>query len=83
MNKPVVGIFSKDYMDSIKKSPAGYRAECSRCGLYRYVNKPRMEYSGKGKRKILIVGEAPGGDEEYRQFHPIIEPHCVPPLISL
>lgn len=43
---------------------------CGVCGLYKTCESPKMEPSGKGKKKILIVGEAPGADEDLqgRQF---------------
>lgn len=37
---------------------------CSKCKLDRFVNTPKMEVNGKGKRKILIIGEAPGFQED-------------------
>ena len=38
--------------------------ECHRCGLYRHCNSPKMEPFGSGKRSILIVGEAPGKEDD-------------------
>ena len=39
---------------------------CGSCGLYKKCKSPKMEVDGLGKRKILIVGEAPGADEDQR-----------------
>lgn len=38
--------------------------QCGACKLYKGCNSPKMEPSGKGKRRILIVAEAPGADED-------------------
>lgn len=37
---------------------------CGECGLYRTCSSPKMPVYGRGKRKILIVGEAPGRTED-------------------
>jgi len=37
---------------------------CHSCGLWRKCLTPRMKVSGKGKKRILIVGEAPGATED-------------------
>lgn len=44
--------------------------ECGRCGLFKQCKSPKMPPSGRGKRRILVVGEAPGRteDEEGIQF---------------
>lgn len=39
-------------------------AQCEQCGLYRGCITPKMPVSGKGRRRILIVGEAPGAKED-------------------
>ncbi len=38
--------------------------ECGKCGLFRACHSPKMKPSGRGKRSILIVGEAPGEKED-------------------
>jgi uracil-DNA glycosylase family 4 len=37
---------------------------CQRCGLHRKVKSPMMKYSGDGEKSCLIIGEAPGGNED-------------------
>lgn len=37
---------------------------CGRCGLSRTCHSPCMLFHGKGRKKILIVGEAPGRNED-------------------
>jgi len=39
---------------------------CYNCKLYEKCNKPRMEPYGKGKAGILLMGEAPGEEEDRR-----------------
>jgi DNA polymerase len=41
-------------------------AQCGACGLYKTCRSPKMAVTGKGRRGILLVGEAPGttDDEE-------------------
>lgn len=37
---------------------------CGKCGLYKQCKSPKMPVDGDGKKKILIVGEAPGEKED-------------------
>jgi DNA polymerase len=37
---------------------------CLKCGLYKRCKHPKMEYTGNGKKKCLIIAEAPGEDED-------------------
>ena len=39
---------------------------CYSCGLSQRVQSPMMRFSGKGKKKVLIVAEAPGPEEDER-----------------
>lgn len=53
----------------VTASPKGFAStlpKCGACGLLNTCNSPKMEVSGKGKLGILIVGEAPGADEDKR-----------------
>ncbi len=56
------GFFKPSEIASTK--PLKLIAECDKCGLWRGCTSPKMEVSGRGKRKILVVGEAPGRDED-------------------
>jgi len=38
--------------------------KCGLCRLYKKCESPKMRPSGKGKKRILIVGEAPGKNED-------------------
>jgi uracil-DNA glycosylase family 4 len=53
-----------------RKHPPMLGPLCGKCGLLDGCNSPKMPPSGKGHRRILIVGEAPGRDEDRdgRQF---------------
>jgi uracil-DNA glycosylase family 4 len=48
----------------ITKEPVSRVPKCGACGLYKTCKSPKMPYSGQGKRKILLVGEAPGEEED-------------------
>ncbi len=43
------------------------RIGCNACGLYKSCLTPKMKATGGGKEGILIVGEAPGAEEDKRQ----------------
>lgn len=65
------GFFSGSKIRQVKK-PLPLLAHCGDCGLYKAGCKsPKMVPSGKGKRKIMIIGEAPGADED-RQGEPFV-----------
>jgi len=52
-----------------QKSRPHYKKQgsgCDGCGLYRYCQSPQMPPTGKGKKRILIVGEAPGKMEDQK-----------------
>lgn len=40
------------------------KPQCSRCGLYSTVKTPNMKVHGKGKKGVLVLGEAPGPQED-------------------
>lgn len=48
------------------RSTLGLLPKCEKCLLYKGCKSPKMKYSGKGARKILLLGEAPGSDEDER-----------------
>lgn len=47
-----------------KKGASSIVANCSTCGLSTQCVSPKMAPSGKGKKRILIVAEAPGKEED-------------------
>ena len=38
--------------------------QCGKCGLYKTCRSPKMPVTGEGRRKVLIVAEAPGKEED-------------------
>lgn len=46
------------------KAPPSLVARCGACGLHKLCASPKMPVNGEGRRKILIVGEAPGKEED-------------------
>lgn len=59
------GFFADSAFAMIQK-PITEVAKCGICRLHTKCKSPKMEPSGKGKKGILIVGEAPGKDEDDR-----------------
>lgn len=50
---------------AIATAPAvGLLPKCGQCGLHRGCESPKMPVAGRGRRRILVVGEAPGKDED-------------------
>jgi len=47
-----------------KKAPTGSIPLCGGCGLYRSCCTPKIEYSGRGKKGILILSEVPSVAED-------------------
>jgi len=47
-----------------KKDVIGQTDNCQKCGLYKKCKSPRMDYTGLGKKEILIIAEAPGKTED-------------------
>jgi len=41
-----------------------HSSQCGSCGLFRLCKNPKMKYTGEGRKKILVIGEAPGADED-------------------
>lgn len=39
-------------------------SQCGACGLYKHCQSPQMTYKGEGRKKILVVGESPGAEED-------------------
>ena len=56
------GFFSSSSFQTKEKIPT--TARCGLCDLYKHCLSPKMPSSGKGKKKILFVAEAPGEEED-------------------
>lgn len=58
------GFFSKAMLRSDGPKIASAAPRCGACGLYKHCESPKMPVSGEGRMGILIVGEAPGENED-------------------
>jgi len=56
------GFFSSSVLDS--KPPTSLIPKCGACGLYKKCQSPKLEPVGQGKRKVLIVYEAPCDNDD-------------------
>lgn len=56
------GLFSASDVKMSRSVPL--LPQCGACGLYKTCQSPKMPVSGKGRKRILIVGEAPGENED-------------------
>lgn len=57
------GFFPASVLDKSKK-PESLIPKCGACGLYKTCQSPKMELYGQGEKGIMIIGEAPGADED-------------------
>jgi len=55
--------FDKEQLQVPYKSEKG-RHSCVSCGLYKSAISPRMKPYGEFGKKIMVIGEAPGADED-------------------
>lgn len=55
------------------RKPLPLLAQCDACKLYRTCKSPKMPVDGKGKKKIMVIAEAPGKDED-EQGKPLVGP---------
>ena len=39
---------------------------CGACGLYKKCETPKMKYKGKGRRRILVIGDKPGQRDDMK-----------------
>lgn len=59
------GFFSQSEL--LKPRPRlSFSPKCGLCKLNKGCKTPKMPYSGEGKKKILVIGEAPGALEDKR-----------------
>jgi len=47
-----------------KKELGQTESDCRKCKLYKGCKSPRMKASGKGKKRILVIAESPGAEED-------------------
>lgn len=59
----VKGFFPDSLLQG-SRQPLSLIPQCGACGIYKECNSPKMPVSGKGKKNILIIAEAPGREED-------------------
>ena len=57
-----MGFFASS--DVVSKPPVSHIPQCGKCGLYKFCKSPKMPVDGEGRKGILIIGEAPGKNED-------------------
>lgn len=57
------GFFSKEEVGSLTVIKSK-KLTCFACGLYKDVQSPKMEPYGNFKKKVMVIGEAPGKEED-------------------
>lgn len=60
----MLSLFSEDDLSQLETTLGP--AKCGKCGLRNRCNSPHMAPSGEGKKKILVIAEAPGAEEDAR-----------------
>ena len=63
------GFFSESEYRSTKELLDKSVPYCGLCGLHKKCKNPKIKPAGKGKKKILIVAEAPGEEEDRLKTH--------------
>lgn len=60
------GFFYKSDLQLVAR-PDGKSLSCYSCGLYKNVLSPKMQPYGNFRKKIMVIGEAPGEEEDKRE----------------
>ena len=58
------GFFDKQQLEKTPYKSEKGTLSCVSCGLYKYVMSPRMKPYGKFKKGIMVIGEAPGQEDD-------------------
>jgi DNA polymerase len=56
------GFFSTSTLDS--KAPQSLIPKCGACGIYKTCGSPKLPPVGEGRKKVLIISEAPSGRDD-------------------
>ena len=59
---------------SITVDADSLQPHCLKCGLHKNCSTPKMDVSGEGRKKILIIGEVPGREDDEYGIHLVGEP---------
>jgi len=62
------GFFGEEELGKFSVNRQGITA-CSKCGLYRHCNSPKMPLEGQGAKSILIVGDFPRREDDATAHH--------------
>jgi hypothetical protein len=57
------GFFTRSEMLQVR-APKAVSPRCGACGLFKTCNSPKMPVDGRGRAGILVIGEAPGREED-------------------
>lgn len=60
----VTGVLFTNSQLTPRQSPLPLEPLCGSCGLYQHCRSPKIPVTGKGLKRILVVGEAPGENED-------------------
>jgi uracil-DNA glycosylase family 4 len=61
----IKGFFSNREIETGKSRKVNQQKDpCDVCKLWQNVESPKMDYTGLGEKECLIIGEAPGDDED-------------------
>lgn len=63
------GFFSESEYASTREMYDKTVPYCGLCGLHKKCKNPKIQPAGQGKKKILIVAEAPGEEEDRLKLH--------------
>lgn len=64
------GFFTRSEMMQVR-APKALAPRCGACGLYKTCLSPKMARDGEGRKTVLVVGEAPG-EQEDKQGRPLV-----------
>jgi DNA polymerase len=65
-----LGFFDDSLFNEVIAHKKGKKQmDCFTCGLFRTCKTPKMKPTGEGKKKILIIAEAPGRQEDEKGMH--------------
>ena len=56
-------------LSSTGRGDTQLHAECGKCGLHKRCRRPRLPVSGSGEKKLMVVTNYPGLDEEVNGVH--------------
>ena len=58
------GFFDKQQLEKTPYKSEKGTLSCVSCGLYKYVMSPRMKPYGEFGKRIMVIGEGPGEEDD-------------------